>query len=112
MYRYLSPAPTASPGLDDPRSTLVLWELGRMFNRGPQHAVGGTVLLAANDNALRLGVMARYRRWLALALPLDVAPGLVVLQTDQDLELEARLGLTGHMDASLRDWLGVFAQVE
>jgi hypothetical protein len=89
-----------------------MWELGHMYNRNEKRAIGASLMMAANDDAFRLAMKARLRRWLTPTVALDLAPGIIILQTDYDLEMKARLGLTAHAGLSVRDWFGVFAQAE
>ena len=83
-----------------------------MFNRGERSALGASVLLATNDDAFRFGLKGRYRRWLTPDVPLDIAPGVLIYQADQDLEIVPRTGFTGHVGLSWRDWIGGFVQGE
>ena len=71
------------PGVNDKRRWLATWEVGWMRNRTSNDAVGGSVFVAANDNAFRSGVRARYRRWTGGETAVDVSPGLIVFQTDE-----------------------------
>jgi hypothetical protein len=110
-YRYAStPPPSRPPG--DERRVLAMWELGRLYNQTERRGLGGSLLLALNDNALRFGAKARYRLWLTPDTPLDIAPGVLLVQADQDLEARVAPGLTGHVGISVSDWVGAFVQGE
>lgn len=101
------------PGdVHDQRRVLVTWELGWMQNRSSADAVGGSVFLAANDNALRSGVRARYRRWTGSGTAVDLSPALIVFQSDDDMETHATLGAALQAGVSWHDWIGVSTQVE
>lgn len=53
------------------------WEIGVLVNRGPETAVGATVLVGADPNGLRLGVKGRYRRWMGRHAALDLGAGVM-----------------------------------
>jgi hypothetical protein len=100
------------PGVNDQRRWLATWEVGWMRNRTPDDAVGGSVFLSANDNALRSGVRARYRRWTGGETALDVSPALIVFQADDDMEVRTRLGAALQAGVTYHDWIGLTTQVE
>ncbi|MFH1220549.1 MAG: hypothetical protein V1694_08850 [Candidatus Eisenbacteria bacterium] len=54
--------------------------LGLMFNRSPNTALGGSLVLRGDWDAARAGVAFRYRRWLTPEVGLDVIPE--VLRSD------------------------------
>jgi hypothetical protein len=76
------------------REFLFLWELGWMRNRSAHEAVGASVFFATNDEVMRAGVRGRYRRWLGDGLSVDVAPTLIVLQSNRAYEVRARPGVS------------------
>jgi hypothetical protein len=100
------------PGVNDRRRWLATWEVGWMRNRTPDDAVGGSVFLSANDNALRSGVRARYRRWTGGETALDVSPALIVFQADDDMEVRTELGAALQAGVTYHDWIGLTTQVE
>jgi hypothetical protein len=50
------------------------WATGGMANVGPRSAVGGALLVAADDDGHRIGVQGRFRRWLHGRTALDLTP--------------------------------------
>ncbi|HEX6750687.1 MAG TPA: hypothetical protein VF092_25595 [Longimicrobium sp.] len=100
------------PGVNNQRRWLATWEVGWMRNRSENHALGGSIFLATNDHAHRSGVRARYRRWATDEVAVDVSPALIVFQSDEDLEIETRLGAALQAGVTLRDWIGITSQVE
>jgi hypothetical protein len=100
------------PGINDQRRVMATWELGWMKNRSTGDAVGASVFLSTNDNAMRSGVRARYRRWLGSESAVDVSPALIVFQSNDDLETRARLGAALQAGVTFHDWIGLTSQVE
>jgi len=100
------------PGINDQRRVMGTWELGWMKNRSSGDAVGASVFLSTNDNAMRSGVRARYRRWLGSESAVDVSPALIVFQSNDDLETRARLGAALQAGVTFHDWIGLTSQVE
>jgi hypothetical protein len=100
------------PGVNDKRRWLATWEVGWMQNRTPDDAVGGSVFLSANDNAFRSGVRARYRRWTGGQTAVDVSPGLILFQSDDDMEVRTQLGAALQAGVTYHDWIGLTSQVE
>jgi hypothetical protein len=104
---------TPSPGdPNDGRTLLFSWELGYMVNRSPTRAIGANVFLAANDNQLRLGARGRYRLWGRDGSALDIGPGIILLNSDSDLEVRGALGLAAQVSYAWRDLLSAVAQAE
>ena len=106
---FLSPSP-GDP--NDGRTLLFSWELGYMVNRSATRAIGANVFLAANDNQLRLGARGRYRIWGRDGSALDFGPGVILLNSDSDLEVRGALGLAAQVSYSWRDLLSAAAQAE
>jgi len=100
------------PGVHDKRQWLATWEVGWMRNRTADDAVGGSVFLAANDNAFRSGVRARYRRWTGGRTAVDLSPALIVFQADENMEVRAQLGAALQGGVTYHDWIGLTTQVE
>lgn len=98
--------------LGDPAYARVAWELGIMRNRSPTAALGGSIMLSGNEDLARLALKVRYRRWLVPGIPLDVAPGVIVLGSQDDFRLAPMLGFTGHVGLSFGDVGGGFTQIE
>jgi hypothetical protein len=62
-------------------SSRLVWTVGPMFNRGPTHALGGTISAGFVNDGSRIAVEARRRRWLNPpdAGALDLSAGVVRL---------------------------------
>ncbi len=99
-------------GSPDDRKFMFAWELGWMRNRSAREAVGGSLFFATNDQAMRGGVRARYRRWLADGLAVDVAPGLIVFQANDDYVVRTRPGASVLGGVSFGDVIGLTGEVE
>jgi hypothetical protein len=54
------------------------WATGGMTNVGPRSAVGGALLVAADDDGHRVGVQGRFRHWLHGRTALDLTPAIFV----------------------------------
>ena len=89
----------------------VFWELGAMRNVSGSTALGGSLYSSAGADFVRLGAKARYRRWLSDAVPLDLAPGLMLHDAD-DVDTGFELGFTAHAALSFRDVAGAFVQLD
>jgi|GEM_PF-2180468 len=76
------------------RELLFLWEMGWMRSRSARDAVGASVFFATSDEVMRAGVRGRYRRWLGDELSVDVAPTLIVLQSNQAYDVRATPGVS------------------
>ena len=100
------------PGVNDQRRWLATWEVGWMRNRTADDAVGGSVFVAANDNAFRSGVRARYRRWTGGETAVDLSPGLIVFQADEDMEIRTQLGAALQAAVTYHDWIALTTQIE
>lgn len=100
------------PGVHNRRGLLATWELGWMQNRSADDAIGASIFLATNDHVHRSGVRARYRRSTGGGTAVDVSPALIVLQSDEDLEVRGKLGAALQAGVTWRDWIGVTSQVE
>ena len=104
---------TPSPGdPHDGRTVLVSWEAGYMVNRSATRAVGANLFLAANDNQLRFGVRGRYRLWGRDGSALDLGPGIILLNSDSDLEVGGALGLAAQVSYGWRDLVSAVGQAE
>lgn len=100
------------PGVNDQRRWLATWEVGWMKNRSSADAVGGSVFIEINDNAMRSGVSGRYRRWMGSESALDISPALIVFQSDDDFDVNAKLGAALQAGVTYHDWIGLTSQVE
>jgi len=105
-------APPKGGRTPDRRRFVVTWEAGYMRNRSSNDAVGATVFLTSNDQLMRSGVRARYRRWMADGVAADIAPSLIVLQADDDLEVRARPGVSLQGGLNLGRWVGLTSEIE
>jgi hypothetical protein len=100
------------PGVNNQRHVLFTWEVGWMQNRTPADALGGSVFIAVNDHVLRSGVSGRYRRWTGAGTAVDLSPGLILLQSDENLEVRTRLGAALQAGVTYHDWIALTTQVE
>jgi hypothetical protein len=76
----------------------VSWEVGRMFNRKPNTARGGTVHFGIGSAGFRVGLKGKYRRWIGTRGALDVSAGLLRTETQGSFEDSWRVpaaGVTG-----------------
>jgi hypothetical protein len=98
------------------------WDLGVMYNRPNDSAVGGTVALTVGDaiGQYRFGVRGRYRRWMnGGVFGANVSPGVFVWR-DPPLDTGSRatfgsrsgIGLDLEVSWSAADWLSLVGQVE
>ena len=90
---------------------LLNWELGYMVNRDEHSALGGTFVIAVEPDggASRLGLKARYRRWLRDGISLDIAPGIFILGGKNKFSFPS---FTCHVGLNLSDWFALTGQVE
>lgn len=100
------------PGVHNQRRLLGTWELGYMRNRSERDAVGGSLFLSTNDQANRIGVRGRYRRWVGGGVAVDVSPALIVFESDENLEGSGKLGAALGAGVSFHDYVGINTQVE
>lgn len=105
-------APPSGGRTPDRRRFVVTWEVGYMRNRATHDAVGATLFLTTNDQFMRSGVRARCRRWMADGVAADIAPSLIVLQADDDLEVRARPGVSLQGGVHLGRWVGLTSELE
>ena len=89
------------------------WDLGMMVNTGRQSAFGGALFAGVNGGGTRLGVKARYRRWLTRTVALDLSPGVLLAgSTSSGLAQFRSPGFTGHVGFTWKDWVGATVQFE
>lgn len=82
------------------------WELGLMANTSEQSAIGGTLYAGLQfGEGLRWGLKARYRRWLANSLSIDVAPGILLSVAEKSSP-----GFTGHVGFNVDDRFAFVSQ--
>jgi hypothetical protein len=91
---------------------IVVWELGRMYNLTERRALGASVMFATGDDLMRLGVKARYRVWLNEVVAAELAPGILVLSSDNDMNGRGGAGFVAHGAVTLQDWVTALAQVD
>lgn len=108
---WYSVTPRGDYNLGD-REIMFLWELGWMRNRSARDAMGASVFFATNDEVMRTGVRGRYRRWVADGLAVDVAPTLIVLQSNRAYEVRAQPGVSVLGDVSFGDWIVLTGELE
>lgn len=88
------------------------WELGYMMNRSDGSAVGGSLMWAVTEERVRLGLNVRRRWWMSDVIAVDVAPGITLDRTTEAEYESQRLGFTANAGVSLRDYVGIVAQVD
>ena len=57
-------------------------DVGYAHNTSARDAFGGTIYLGAGTDHARVGVRGRYRRWLSRDVSVDVAPGILVIGSE------------------------------
>jgi hypothetical protein len=93
-------------------STPVLYltsELGVMKTTKSRGAVGASLFVGMLDDDGRLGVQARYRRWLGQRFVADVAAGPLLLNASFRAQ---HLGFIAQTSVGYRDWIGATLQLE
>jgi len=91
------------------------WELGLMANRGPQSALGATVLLGLSDDGggANVGLKGRYRRWIGDGgLALDVGAGLTAGTLDIVDGKANGGGITGDIALNAADYGALVLRVD
>jgi hypothetical protein len=85
------------------------WEAGVLVNRGPNHAIGGTLVVGLDGNGGRAAVKGRYRRWMGRHAALDASGGVALARRDWAPTVTTRnaVGLTGDVAVGLTDWASV-----
>jgi len=119
----------------DAKLWCVTGELGIMSNVSPHDALGGTLLVEFDDNGNRVGLKARYRRWLAGSggqarqMSVEVSGGLFFDGSDRYVDFDEACadGWNGRcwrermiqypspvaaVQFNLADWISVANQVE
>lgn len=66
----------------------ITFDLGWMKNVGTRHAVGFSGYAMPADPTTRLGIRARYRRWLSRSVSVDVSPGVILGGEDSGIEYD------------------------
>lgn len=87
------------------------WELGGMVNRGDNSALGATFFLTLDQEyeEPRIGLKARYRRWIDQNSSLDIAPGIILYGWRRHFKFPS---FAGHIGLNLGSWFALIAQVE
>jgi hypothetical protein len=62
------------------------FDLGWMKNVGTRQAIGFSGYAMPSDQTTRLGIRARYRRWLSRGVSVDVSPGVILGGEDGAIE--------------------------
>jgi hypothetical protein len=89
------------------------WELGLMTNRGPQSALGATVLLGVGDGGADVGLKGRYRRWLGDGgMAIDVGTGLFAGSLEIVNGKANGAGITGDVAFNAADYGAVVLRVD
>jgi hypothetical protein len=86
-------------------------DLGWAMNVGPAYAVGATAFLGGDNVRAHFGVRARFRRWLARNVSLDVAPGVILAGEEENDAALLAPGFVTQASVLVDDRLGVVAQV-
>lgn len=105
QFSYYPPMPI-SRDLDPPWE----WEFGLLVNRGPTHAVGGTVAVGMDGDGTRTALKARYRRWLSRYAAVDASGGLAIATSDWDptpFNDNSAIGVTGDVAVGFTGWVSV-----
>ena len=88
-------------------------ELGGLVNATSRSGFGGTILAGLNGGGARLGIKARYRRWITESTALDLAPGILVVgPTSSSIAGFRAPGFTGHVGLAWNDWAALTVQFE
>jgi hypothetical protein len=104
------------PGFNDHLAGHITWELGLMKNILPKHAVGGTIYASYDDTyeqAILLGLKARYRFWLTERFHLDIGSGMLLSENRPSLfsnRLKQRRiypSFIGHIGIGVADWVSL-----
>ena len=93
------------------RSVFIFWDYGFMRNRSASSAVGGSLHMAAGSDLVRFALSGRYRRWLSDGIPLDLAPGIILWDSD-GYSMAFRPGFMAQAALSVHDVGGAFVQLE
>lgn len=89
------------------------WELGLMTNRGPQSALGATVLLGVGDGGADVGLKGRYRRWLGDGgMAIDVGTGLFAGSLEKVNGKASGAGITGDVAFNAADYGALVLRVD
>jgi hypothetical protein len=86
------------------------WEFGLLVNRGPTHAVGGTVSVGLDGDGTRTALKARYRHWLSRYAAVDASGGLAIATSDWSptpFNDNSAIGVTGDVAVGFTDWVSV-----
>jgi len=76
------------PYIGDDSRIAYSFDLGWMKNISPRGAVGFSGYALLSDPATRLGIRARYRRWLSRKTSIDVSPGVLLGGEDSAIEYD------------------------
>lgn len=72
-------------GRSDQRAVALTFDFGHMKNLSPHQALGGSIFMRSRGaealSSVAFGLRPRYRHWLSRVFSLDVAPGLVLVQS-------------------------------
>ena len=87
------------------------WELGGMVNRGENSALGATFFFTLDQDyeEPRIGLKARYRRWINPNSSLDIAPGVILYGWRRHFKFPS---FAGHIGLNLGNWFALIGQVE
>lgn len=87
------------------------WELGGMVNQGENSALGATFFFTLDQEyeEPRIGIKARYRRWISPNSSLDIAPGVILYGWRRHFKFPS---FAGHIGLNLGNWFALVGQVE
>jgi hypothetical protein len=76
------------PYLGGGSRTAVSFDLGWMKNISEKGAIGFSGYALVSDPTTRLGIRARYRRWLSRSTSIDISPGVLLGGEDSAIEYD------------------------
>jgi hypothetical protein len=94
------------------RQWLGFVELGAMKNVGPRSAAGLTVLYMSGSDHSRVGFRGRYRRWLGNGFSLDLAPGILIPDGDNQFPRYKSPGVVGMVGLDAGGLVGIMVEGE
>ena len=91
--------------------TVLVADAGRMWNVDASHSLGGSLMLAANNEFTRVGLKPRYRRWLSRTISVDLAPGVFFSVPGDGNPEHAPIGFIGESSLTFGDWFAITGAV-
>lgn len=86
---------------------LATWDLGLMRNVSPRFALGGSLGITQGNNTeeFSIALKPRLRYWATPRVPIDLSPGIVILDNADEYDPNARFLIDATV--SYRDWVGI-----